>query len=98
MYGWRLQAGTEYWHKKLSRRDAGAFLKGMKRYGRPERLADIAQEAGPSLAPLPMAALHALWRGLIAYASPSFDKHAIQDSGSSFLLYTPPGTEAVCAA
>ena len=54
------------WPKRLSRRDAGAFLRGVKRYGRPERLADIAEEAGASMAALPMAALQALWHGLIS--------------------------------
>ncbi|KAK9788572.1 hypothetical protein WJX73_002856 [Symbiochloris irregularis] len=56
----------EVWPKRLSRRDAGAFLRGVRRYGRPERLADIAEEAGPTMATMPMAALQALWHGLIS--------------------------------
>lgn len=66
----------EGWPKRLSRRDAGAFLKGVKRYGRPERLADIAQETASAMAALPMSALQALWRGLISYAPLHAPLHA----------------------
>ena len=35
--------------KRLSKKDANAFLKAVKRYGRVERMADIAEEVGSSL-------------------------------------------------
>ena len=35
--------------KRLSKKDANAFLKAVRRFGRIERMADIAEEVGSSL-------------------------------------------------
>lgn len=41
--------GSEPDARSLSRRDAAAFVRAVRRYGRPERLADVAAEVGRSL-------------------------------------------------
>lgn len=42
--------------KRLSKKDANNFLKAIKRFGRIERMADIAQEVGPALQDQPASA------------------------------------------
>ena len=42
--------------RRISKKDAGAFLKAVKRYGRIERMADIAQEVGSVLQDQPATA------------------------------------------
>ncbi len=42
--------------KRMSKKDANAFLKAVKRFGRIERMADIAQEVGPALQDQPATA------------------------------------------
>lgn len=62
----RMQAGCsdriccalqeEDWPKALNRREAGAFVRGVKQYGLESRLPEIAAEVGPTLDSAPPAA------------------------------------------
>lgn len=48
----------------LPRRDANAFVRGMRRYARIDKLDDICADAGGSLADTPEEARYALWYGV----------------------------------
>ena len=49
----------------LSRRDANAFVKAVKRYGLPSRLPQIAVEVGPVMEHAPQNARLSLWHSLM---------------------------------
>ncbi|CAL8472046.1 g11588 [Coccomyxa elongata] len=55
----------EDWPKALNRREAGAFVRGVKQYGLESRLPEIAAEVGPTLDSAPPAAQRALWGGFV---------------------------------
>ena len=48
-----LQDGDEEWPKALSRKDATAYVRAVKRYGLEQRLPEIAAEVGPNLESAP---------------------------------------------
>jgi chromodomain-helicase-DNA-binding protein 1 len=48
-----MQEEDEEWPKGLSRKDATAYVRAVKRYGLEQRLPEIAAEVGPSLEAAP---------------------------------------------
>ncbi|EIE23598.1 hypothetical protein COCSUDRAFT_47361 [Coccomyxa subellipsoidea C-169] len=53
------------WPRALNRREATAFVRGVKQYGLEARLPEIAAEVGPTLDNAPPAAQRALWAGFV---------------------------------
>ena len=51
-----MQEDFEEWPRALSRRDAGAYVRAVKRYGLEQRLPEIAADVGASLEAAPEAA------------------------------------------
>lgn len=57
--------GSEPETRTLSRRDAAAFVRGVRRYGRVDRLADIASEVGRALEEATPGQRISLWAALM---------------------------------
>ncbi len=57
--------GSEADSRSLSRRDAAAFVRAVRRYGRSERLADVASEVGRSLEEASPGQRLSLWHTLM---------------------------------
>lgn len=51
--------------RTISRRDANAFVRGVRRYGQPSRMSDIAAEVGPALQEAPAPHQMSLWHSLV---------------------------------
>ena len=60
-----LQDIASSWPKRLQKREATAFVRAVKRWGRVEQLETIAQEVGGILDALDRPPLLALWHGLL---------------------------------
>ena len=62
---WCAQDIASSWPKKLQKREATAFVRAVRRWGRVEQLEAIASEVGGILDALDRAPLLALWHGLL---------------------------------
>lgn len=63
------QDGDEEWPKALSRKDATAYVRAVKRYGLEQRLPEIAAEVGPNLESAPEPAQ------CVPYTSSAYHNH-----------------------
>ena len=67
------------WPRRLSKKDAAAFVKAVKRWGRVDRIAAICDESGTVLPALDKGPQLALWHGLLRGCEkvrlPSIKKH-----------------------
>ena len=60
-----LQNAALGWPRRLSRKDATAFVRAVKRWGRADRIAAICDESGAVLPALDQGPQLALWHGLL---------------------------------
>ena len=60
-----MQDAAAAWPKKLQKREATAFVRAVKRWGRVEQIDTIASEVGGILDGMERAPLMALWHGLL---------------------------------
>lgn len=77
----------------LPKRDAGAFLRAMRRTARFDKLQEVCAEVGGTLAAAPIEAQASLWRGLEAAchtALMAVESQGLEPKDAQVRLITPP--------
>lgn len=87
----------------MSRRDAAAFVRGVRRYGRVDRLADIASEVGRALEEATPGQRISLWAALMdgckaAVAAEQAEDAKVRQGGAGMVRGGGAGSGALSAA